>query len=225
VLTDRSIGGASLKSGEIELMIQRRILADDRRGVREPLNETAGVNPDGSRVGPGMHVTGSHYLFADLNQNSMRNFRALQSRIFQPLALGFTALSQSPNQWIQSHLVSGSMAQQELPLNVDLMTFQAVPGEGILRLSHQFGVDEDSALSTPATVDLQKLFVGMNQVTFTEVSLTTNQPAKDIKIFNWEEEGPNADDNKKTFSVEPFNGQQVTINPLDVRTFTFKTNK
>ena len=34
-------GGASLREGELEVMLHRRILVDDGRGVREPLNETA----------------------------------------------------------------------------------------------------------------------------------------------------------------------------------------
>lgn len=34
-------GGTSLCSGEVELMLHRRLLYDDRRGVAEPLNETA----------------------------------------------------------------------------------------------------------------------------------------------------------------------------------------
>ena len=40
VLTDRAQGGASLASGEMEVMLHRRTLFDDQRGVAEPLNET-----------------------------------------------------------------------------------------------------------------------------------------------------------------------------------------
>ena len=39
-MNDRSQGGSSLKEGEIELMLHRRLLIDDNRGVNEPLNET-----------------------------------------------------------------------------------------------------------------------------------------------------------------------------------------
>lgn len=40
VLVDRSEGGTACKDGFIELMIHRRTLKDDLRGVDEPLNET-----------------------------------------------------------------------------------------------------------------------------------------------------------------------------------------
>ena len=39
LVTERSIGGTVLKEGEFEVMIQRRLLKDDARGVEEPLNE------------------------------------------------------------------------------------------------------------------------------------------------------------------------------------------
>jgi len=41
VLTDRAQGAASLSPGVLELMVHRRSLVDDRRGVGEALNETA----------------------------------------------------------------------------------------------------------------------------------------------------------------------------------------
>ncbi|PIN15813.1 Glycosyl hydrolase, family 38 - alpha-mannosidase [Handroanthus impetiginosus] len=40
VLVDRSVGGASITDGEIEIMLHRRLLHDDGRGVDEALNET-----------------------------------------------------------------------------------------------------------------------------------------------------------------------------------------
>ena len=38
VLVDRAEGGTITKDGSIELMIHRRTLKDDSRGVAEPLN-------------------------------------------------------------------------------------------------------------------------------------------------------------------------------------------
>jgi hypothetical protein len=45
VVVDRSQGAASLGSGQLEIMVHRRLLYDDSRGVGEPLNETAGITP------------------------------------------------------------------------------------------------------------------------------------------------------------------------------------
>jgi hypothetical protein len=39
VVTDVSVGGSSLQPGAVELMLHRRVMADDSRGVQEPLNE------------------------------------------------------------------------------------------------------------------------------------------------------------------------------------------
>jgi lysosomal alpha-mannosidase len=39
-LNDRCQAGTSLKDGTIELLIHRRLVRDDDKGVVEPLNET-----------------------------------------------------------------------------------------------------------------------------------------------------------------------------------------
>ena len=41
MVTDRAQGGSSLRDGQIEAMIHRRLLHDDAFGVGEALNETA----------------------------------------------------------------------------------------------------------------------------------------------------------------------------------------
>ncbi|OWM66454.1 hypothetical protein CDL15_Pgr013671 [Punica granatum] len=46
VLVDRSVGGASIKDGEVELMLHRRMLQDDARGVGEALDETDCIGND-----------------------------------------------------------------------------------------------------------------------------------------------------------------------------------
>jgi len=50
VLNDRTQGGSSLQEGQIEIMIHRRILIDDLRGMGEPLNETDSYDDKGMRA-------------------------------------------------------------------------------------------------------------------------------------------------------------------------------
>lgn len=62
VLNDRSQAGTSLKSGQIELMVHRRLFSDDGHGVNEDLNE---FNEDGYG---GLEATVRHWIvFGDNN--------------------------------------------------------------------------------------------------------------------------------------------------------------
>jgi lysosomal alpha-mannosidase len=54
VLPDRAQGGSSLRDGELELMVHRRLLKDDAFGVAEALNETA--------FGEGLVARGRHIV-------------------------------------------------------------------------------------------------------------------------------------------------------------------
>ena len=55
VMNDRSQGGSALQDGRIELMQNRRLNVDDKRGVGEVLNE---VDRDGS----GIVVTATYFV-------------------------------------------------------------------------------------------------------------------------------------------------------------------
>lgn len=59
LMTDRAQGGSSLKSGQLELMLHRRLFNDDAFGVGEPLNETA--------YGKGLVARGIHRLLLCTN--------------------------------------------------------------------------------------------------------------------------------------------------------------
>jgi len=187
ILNDRSQSGASINNGQIEIMIHRRLLADDSRGVGEPLNETDGITPypNPVRLGTGLHVTGSFYLLLDNPSNGVTHTRALQSRLFMPLVMAFTPMAAGQNavtQWIQTHKVQTSFLKQDLPINVDVMTLQILDGGShLLRLSHQFAVGEDPNLSQPVTVDLSGLFSSITPNNVQEVSLTANQPVQNIE--------------------------------------------
>merc|ERR1711957_648557 len=65
VLTEVTQGGASLSDGSLELMVHRRILHDDSRGVSEPLSET---------------MRGRHWLVLDGIENANSVRRSLSER-------------------------------------------------------------------------------------------------------------------------------------------------
>jgi alpha-mannosidase len=96
VLTDRAQGGASLRQGELEFMVHRRNLVDDRRGVQEPMNETmcGCIECDC----PGLVVRGTHWLvLSDVSQSgSAVQRRQLQQFLNDPPILGFGHVPQSP---------------------------------------------------------------------------------------------------------------------------------
>jgi hypothetical protein len=61
VVPDRAVGGSSLRSGEIEIMIHRRTFVDDAKGIEEPLNETGAH-------GQGIVVSGKTMVFIKSGQ-------------------------------------------------------------------------------------------------------------------------------------------------------------
>lgn len=172
ILNDRSQGVASMVDGSLEFMIHRRILNDDGRGVGEPLNETSYIAPYPNPVpsGPGLIISGSHYLVLSSTSTAASVYRPLQHRIFAPLQPFFAPVSSStiaPPQF--------SFAGIELPVNIDLISVQPYNGNVLIRLAHQFAVGEDSTLSKDVQVDVSKLFKQWSVSTSSERSLTGNQ--------------------------------------------------
>lgn len=68
VMTDRSLGGTSMRNGELELMLHRRLLRDDFLGVGEALNEP-GVD------GKGLVTRGKHRILFSTNEEAARLHR------------------------------------------------------------------------------------------------------------------------------------------------------
>ena len=62
LVTDRAQGGASLAPGEMEVMVHRRTLRDDQRGVGEPISETECGCLYLSCLCAGLIARGSHHL-------------------------------------------------------------------------------------------------------------------------------------------------------------------
>merc|ERR1712194_553505 len=94
ILTETAQAGSGcVRDGELEMMVHRRLLKDDNKGVREPLNDTQIVHPYcgenksewGQHYGPGLVVRGKHYLTVTRPEDAAAVWRPLQDKIYMPL--------------------------------------------------------------------------------------------------------------------------------------------
>ena len=253
VLVDRSQGAGSIVDGSLELMVHRRLLQDDARGVGEPHDETQDITPyyradgyyggpGGVHSGPGLVVRGTHAVSVEPPATAARVWRPLADRVFAKPALlfrgGRTMHRSTPGEQVSvgpgNSPTGVSPLAQSLPPNVAVMTLLSLsPGSLLLRLAHQFGLNEDAVLSKPAHVDLASLFdpTALKISSAREVSLTNNQNKSDImrkrreaakwtpgvetEVHPWRREAPL--DFKKS--------GVVTLGPLEIKTFVLEVTK
>jgi len=236
VLNDRAQGVASQLDGQLEVMVHRRLVDDDGRGVAEPLNETdIGItsyysDPKAQRLGRGIVVAGTHYLFFGSAAGAAAQWRPKTQRVYAPFTPLFAPLPAGGSavaDYIKSHAVDYSWLKTDLPVNVEVVTLAAwgqwqpsVKSASLLRLAHMFGVDEDAALSKPVSVDLSALFETTPAV-ITPVSLTATRSAGEAaQRMEWRAVGDNAHANMGEHLVDSqLRAEVVTLNPLEVQTF------
>ncbi len=183
IINDRSQGGASVANGELELMVHRRTLADDSRGVGEPMNETAVMTPypNPERLGVGIGIIGSHYLFAANTTDGARHYREEMNRVYNDPVLAFVKVS-DPRTFLSSYKTQASFSGVSLPANVELMTLQPYSnGQVLIRVSSQYAIGEDALYSKVTTFDLAKVFSPLAMATCTEMTLTANQKLSDAR--------------------------------------------
>ncbi|KAL7538827.1 hypothetical protein ACHAXR_008811 [Thalassiosira sp. AJA248-18] len=229
VLVDRSQGGASLSDGSLELLIQRRLLHDDARGVGEALNETdIGITPNppygnATRLGTGIIVSGTHRL--KIGTDGASQARAQMDQFFSQPHI-FVASEPKADQ-IEFRKASLSLLKTSLPKNVMVVTYAALD-EGstfLVRLARQDGMDnsqlrtgEDTETST-VHVDLRDLFPNHEIVSISEKTLSANQDRSEWekRRFRWN------DDTQKGPTEEAWaldqNKHIVVLKPLEIRTF------
>ena len=218
VNTDRSQGGSSMADGSLELMVHRRLQHDDGRGVGEPLNET-GLDYTGS----GLIVRGVHRVSFDAPaaQGSVSRRTALADLMWRD-TLRFAALPNgtTPASWVAANKASFQGVAVALPKNVHLVTLHAQgPASVLVRIAHSYETSEDAAMAAPAAVSLKALFPAGARVTLgacTETTLTGNQPLASAPKVTYNVTGVGAVTNPV---VPPFDGDNFTISPMQIRTF------
>ncbi|CAM8986736.1 unnamed protein product [Rhodiola kirilowii] len=219
ILVDRAVGGSSIEDGQVELMLHRRLLHDDGRGVDEALNETV----CSSNECRGLIVQGKYYLRIDPKGEGAEWRRSFGQEIYSPFLLAFA--EQDGGNWMSSdlHTFSGFKGSYSLPKNVALLTLEELgDGKILLRLAHLYEVGEDEDLSVKTDVELKKLFHDKEISKVTETSLSANQKRTEMekKRLVWKVEGSSKEEAKvaRGAPVDP-SELIVQLVPMEIRTF------
>ncbi|KAB2633099.1 lysosomal alpha-mannosidase-like [Pyrus ussuriensis x Pyrus communis] len=218
VLVDRSVGGSSIVDGQLELMLHRRLLSDDDKGIFEALNETVCIQDDCE----GLIIIGKYYLRLDPLGEGAKWRRSFGQEIYSPFLLAFT--EQDEDSWTSSHVTtfSGMDPSYTLPDNVAIITLQELEdGKLLFRLAHLYEIDEDKDLSVMASVELKKVFADKKIRKVTEMSLSANQERAEMekKRLVWKAEG-SPEGEAKVLRGGPVDPTKLVVDlaPMEIRT-------
>lgn len=216
-MVDRSVGGSSIVDGQLELMVHRRLLVDDSRGVAEALNETVCVSDKCT----GLTVIGKYYFRIDPVGEGARWRRTFGQEIYSPFLLAFT---ESEGNWGDSHVTtfSGIDSSYSLPENVAIVTLQDLgDGKVLLRLAHLYEIGEDMNLSVKSSVELKKVFHNKQITKITEASLSANQGRAEMerKRLVWQVKGSSRE--PQVSRGQPVDPEKLIVElaPMEIRTF------
>eukprot|EP00928_Gymnodinium_smaydae_P071618 TRINITY_DN55154_c0_g1_i1.p1 TRINITY_DN55154_c0_g1~~TRINITY_DN55154_c0_g1_i1.p1 ORF type:complete len:1000 (-),score=187.82 TRINITY_DN55154_c0_g1_i1:255-3206(-) len=228
VLIDSAQAGSGcIRDGELELMVHRRLLKDDGRGVGEPLNETqfvkAYVSGDkGQHYGPGLVVRGRHLVMLSTPAEAAKAWRPLADQVYMPLHPFFAHAGSK----LAPERETFSALSQPLPANVQLVSLERWDEQRLLiRLAHQYGIGEDADLSRPASLDFRDVFAGRRIARVDERGLAAAISREEVlkRRVAWNVEGEQHSQSSQ--GTEQRHGADVTLGPLQIRTFliTFAT--
>lgn len=136
----------------------------------------------------------------------------------------------SPAQWIGQYKASYTGLTAALPANVHLLTAHSLgPKTLLLRVAHSYETGEDSTNSQPATVNLATIFAPFTITAATEMTLTGNQPLTAAPQVTYQVKNPSGGaPTTVTLPVVPpapsGNGLQITLSPMQIRTFMCTTS-
>ncbi|KAJ1295941.1 hypothetical protein BS78_01G261000 [Paspalum vaginatum] len=220
ILVDRAVGASSIQDGELEIMLHRRILRDDNKGVDEPLGEV--VCLDGSCKG--LTARGTYYVKVDKLGHGAHWRRTYGQQVYSPYLLAFT--HEYETSWKSYNVAKASMmdANYSLPDNVAIVTLQNLDdGTTLLRLAHLFQAAEDPRYSVITKVELRKAFGKRSIKELTETNLSANQKKSEMKKVDWRVTG-NTENGPIPLKGGPVDSESlvVELGPMEIRTFLLK---
>uniref|UniRef100_A0A0R3RR01 Glyco_hydro_38C domain-containing protein n=1 Tax=Elaeophora elaphi TaxID=1147741 RepID=A0A0R3RR01_9BILA len=167
VLTDRSHGGSSLKNGQIELMLHRRLFYDDNFGVGEALDELG-------NSGQGLVVRGRHWIIMESPEDSAKLHRPLAFELYHSPLITFAERKMTPFDYGRAFITEYSALNRSLSPAINVLTVEMIaPKRLIIRLEHVFQGDDDKNLAQPIEINLNGLFTAFDIVSMEQLNLAT----------------------------------------------------
>ena len=169
VVGDRSRAAASLAPGSLELLVHRRLLADDGRGVGQGLNENT-------------RIISRNYLVANAARANVTLRRVALEACARPLVM-----FGGPRR-VGQH--DGLPTTLPFPPNLHLLSRELM-SDGrtvLLRIQHLYAIHDDPVMSQPASVDICNVFPGRTVVAVTETDLNGVTPLRDVTRMRWRTE-------------------------------------
>lgn len=219
VLTDRSQGGTSLQSNQLELMVHRRLFKDDHFGVGEALNEMAFGQP--------LVARGKHYVHLDQDTSSASQWRRTKAQeLYMPTMVMFQRTDHTLDEWLSLDTGDKELSLinvGQLPDNVHLMTVERwdhdEPDQKIVlvRFEHMFDQNEHPTLSNPVSFTIQpNFFVGHTIEEIIDLTLGGNRPLGDLHDrFQW---GNHVEEFVPGPTVRTKEGFQFNLQPMQIST-------
>ena len=196
VVSERFHGGSSLGDGELEIMLHRRLVTDDRLGVAESLNE---LGSDGK----GLITRGNFRIIVAVPSASAQVFKTQTILLRQkPVVMVGSQVFKKQFQFLRA----------PFPSNLHMQTLNALENNAyLLRIAHLYEKNEDPALSLAVKFDLDAFMLPIKRLV--EVSLTGNSTIRER--LQWSTYPKQMEFVPK----EDVNGGLILIQPMEIRTF------
>jgi hypothetical protein len=225
-IVNQAHGVGSTFDGGYELMLQRRCLSDDSRGVGEVLNTSDHTEPE------------LYVMMDDAQEVAFLNRRLNLLQQFDTSR--FYALTNSMQTWSSMYrtnrtfMAQGPYYQEGLPRNIHLFTMRyGYSGSGeestglVYQLQNMFQVNESTTYSVPVTVNVSSIIdPSIVMVTnMTEMTLVANLPLADLHRLPWNVQDKDGKVRRVNTGEEiharlkSVTANSVTINPRQIRTF------